>query len=158
MTLIADITNPRIRVYNSGNNSERYSQLLISKYSTGIQRYNVMEVELEDIEPGEVFIIEAHVEITTPYNTNIEVTGKLTYELYSGGNTGWDISEENGTNVDLDQHHMIYRATGSFVASTAYTKRHVALVMYAAQDDHQNFSALNIEPDYGRMIITRISP
>ena len=147
-----------VTMYNSGDNSERYTQLVISKYSTGINRYNVMEIPIDDIVAGEIFVVEAHVEITTPYDTNIEVTGKLTYELNSGSISGWDINEENGTNVDIDQHHMIYRATGSFTTTTPYTRRYIALVMYAAQDDNQSYSALDIEQDYGRMIVTRYTP
>lgn len=159
MTLIADISNPRIRVYNSGNNSERYSSLLISKYSTGIQRYGVMEVKLEDLKAGEVLIVEAHIEVTTPYQTNVEVTGRLVYGTGTGEVDGLaHISEENGENVTYNEHHKVCRHTGNFVIPEDRATAYVSLAMYAAQDDHQNLQSLIIEPDYGRMIVTRISP
>ena len=91
-----------IGFYDSGDFSERYTQVVLGR------RDVIYLLEIPDVDPGDVFDVAGEGEITTSRNTNTEIVSIL--ELYWNNNR-WEISEENGENIDLDRHH--YKLTGN---------------------------------------------
>jgi len=143
-----------VGAYDSGDSGERYTQLVLES------RYSVFQILVPNLKAGDLLFITAEGEGTTERNTNTEIVSKLTWESGSGGTTGTEISEENGENADLDEHHHKMHQTGMFRIPDGTpdgATRYVSWV-WGAFDGTQTPNYLDVNQDYGRLLVLHYRP
>lgn len=152
-----------IGVYNSGNMGERYTQIPL-----GV-RLPIIQVLIPDPRPGDILIVDAYGQVTSDRNTNTEINHKLIWATGSGQaaiTAEWEeISEEIGSNVDLNEHHHEVMASGSFVVPANCVSgtpegplRYVTWVWGCACSNSIAPQYITVDGDYGRVVVQHFRP
>lgn len=135
-----------IGCYNSGNFSERYTKIPLGS------RVCVAQVLVPDAQAGDVVVAMADSEITSSRDTNTEIVTQLLWASGSGSITGDEISEENGSNVDINEHHKKLVSTGSVVVPSSRPLSYVSFVVGAFDGSIQPQYVV-VETDYTRVAV-----
>lgn len=133
-----------IGCYNSGNFSERYKTIPLGT------RECVAQVMVPDARIGDIIVAMADSEITSGRNTNTEIVTQLLWASGSGSITGDEISEENGSNVDINEHHKKLVSTGSILVPLTRALNYVSFVCGAFDGTIQPQYVV-VEQDYTRV-------
>jgi len=147
--------NPSITVLNSGNDSELVISIPVTKdYYVKTVIYSV---PVGDLSVGDTLLVQSEMESTNSLGFNIMQCSYITVADSPDAVTGNDATEDNCYNVIPDVHHGVTPKVGSFTVTEDMTDQYVNLVVYSAASKATPTSTLRIEPDYGRLIVTKIT-
>lgn len=150
ISYVSDCGFQVVGFHDSGDWSERYTQVVLGR------RDIVMLLRIT-VDPGDVLVVAAEGQVTSERDTNTEIVSQL--ELYHNGQF-WEISEENGENVDIDRHHHKLTSTGMIVVPDDVSFDTVVRVFWrwGAFDGTALPNWVWVDQDYGRMIATQYRP
>lgn len=132
--------------YNSGNFSERYTKIPLGT------RECIAQVMVPDARVGDVVVALADGEITSSRNTNTEIVTQLLWADSNGSISGYEMSEENGSNVDLNEHHKKLVSLGSILVPVTRALNFVSFVVGAFDGTIQPQYVV-VDQDYTRVTV-----
>lgn len=141
--------------YNTGNFAEMVTTIACPK-SLGAENI-LMSVGPIDVVAGDILFVNAECEYTNDNNYEAVIAQQLILANSATATTGYEITEKNGTNVDLPIHHATLNSGGG-IEVPATGKYWVHLIGNSASTASSGSDFLTIETDSGRIAILHLRP
>lgn len=146
-----------IKILGNASSAERVSSLIITK-GAPYRKTVIHRVAVIDIEPGEMFLVHADAQVTTPYTYNVMLASDLVL-MSDNGETVIEIGEGQGQNFNREEHHFNWVRIGSYTASIARTGRWwFCLRAWSASTAASSGHKLAVNSDHGRIVAWRFTP
>ena len=114
----------------------------------------VYQETITDVKAGDMLVVHADWECTTPYSYNLMVV------TYISATETQDyllnpvlVCEKNGRNIDLNIHHEQTTRIGTLIADKDYSELHINFVAYTASTAALSGHKLQVEQGYGRLCV-----
>lgn len=144
-------------VYNSGDSSEMIEWLPVH-FTGSVTKYTLFCIDLGTAPvAGEVLSVDADFEITDDLPYTLLVSSQVLLAGSCSATTGIEITEGNGTNMNVDIRHAATHRSGSIEVPFSSGNQYVVLSAWSmsGSGQWQSGDVLRVEQDYGRMSVLR---
>jgi hypothetical protein len=157
----ADLAQPTVKGYNSGNFSERYTSMPVGQTYPYPKR-NLYCLDLGSApKVGDLLFVTGEVEVTNDLRYKVMFQTQLLLADSCTADVGTEVGEANGGNLLYDVHHGTASRSGLLVVTAASSRRFVVLQAYAKAllgTPWTPSDTLRVEQDYGRLTVMRWQP
>lgn len=141
---------------NDADIAERVKKLAVTKKAP-YQKTVILRIPVVDIVEGEMFMVFADAQVTSPYTYNVMLSSDLV--LIEADGAIREIVEGQGQNFNNEEHHFSWPRHGTYVAtSNKPGTNFFALRAWSASSAAGSGAKLTVDQDYGRLTVWRFTP
>lgn len=156
LAIVSTHEAPSITVIDSGDSSELVTTIPVTK-GAPYSKHVIYSVPVGDLSAGDTLLVSSEMESTNNLGFNVMQCSTLTVTDSPTATGGLDATETNCYNISPNMHHGVTPKVGSLAITEDMADRYVNLVVYSAAYLATASSTLKIEPDYGRLVVTKIT-
>lgn len=141
---------------NNADGVERVKKLVVTKKAP-YQKTVILRVPIVDIVEGEMFLVFADAQVTSPYQYNVMLSSDLV--LIEANDAVREIAEGQGQNFNNEEHHFSWPRHGTYIATSSKPGTNfICLRAWSASSAAGSGAKLTVDQDYGRLTVWRFTP